>query len=217
MPTARYGQSTASYNGKIYVFGGYKDSALHVVESYDPINDVWTQKRPMPYAAFIQAAVIYDGKIYLWGNDWQAVPTMRYDPTLDTFEILPYSNGVYVFDVRSAVPHYASRKIFIAGWDTYEYYPENNILYESFRMPDVWDGSAVIINDKIYVLKCTSGVNDCMDYNVITSKSIYKTPPNTPRTDLSSVVIADKIYVVGGGSNVLEVFDPALDPGGKGW
>ncbi|MEJ9161285.1 Kelch repeat-containing protein, partial [Paenibacillus graminis] len=58
MTTARAAFGTAVVNGKIYTIGGYSGDAVNLsggshlstVEEYDPINDVWTTKAPLPVA-----------------------------------------------------------------------------------------------------------------------------------------------------------------------
>ena len=45
------GHAGASYNGKIYVFGGYaKGLALDTVEMFDPSSGKWALKTVMPEA-----------------------------------------------------------------------------------------------------------------------------------------------------------------------
>lgn len=50
----RYAHSAASYNGKIYVFGGYRRTTvtirLAIAEVYDPSKDTWSAVTAMPNA-----------------------------------------------------------------------------------------------------------------------------------------------------------------------
>ena len=52
MAVGRYGHSAATYNGKIYVFGGRSAAGvvLPLVESFDPSTEKWVAKTPMPEA-----------------------------------------------------------------------------------------------------------------------------------------------------------------------
>jgi N-acetylneuraminic acid mutarotase len=73
MPTPRDGLGTATFQGKIYCFGGRnvsKDYALsiNVTEVYDTVTDSWETKTPMPTARYGLQANEIDGKIYLIGG-----------------------------------------------------------------------------------------------------------------------------------------------------
>lgn len=71
MPTSRSGLCVASVDGKIYAFGGWKnslkpdDKPLAVVEEYDPRSDQWTMKKDIPVRAGGSSACAINGKIYL--------------------------------------------------------------------------------------------------------------------------------------------------------
>ena len=63
--------SAAVYNNKLYVFGGYYNTAsdiLNIAYEYDPVSNTWTQKASMPTARWGEVAVQYNGKIYLFGG-----------------------------------------------------------------------------------------------------------------------------------------------------
>ena len=64
----------ASYNGKIYVMGGYQcdaNKAIADVYSYDKKADTWTKEASMPEARFAGKAVVTNGKLVvtLGGNE----------------------------------------------------------------------------------------------------------------------------------------------------
>jgi N-acetylneuraminic acid mutarotase len=74
MPTARYGLLANTIDGKIYCMGGVKllgynqgYQELNNNEVYDPSNDTWTTKAPMPNSAGYASAVV-DNKIYVIGS-----------------------------------------------------------------------------------------------------------------------------------------------------
>jgi hypothetical protein len=56
MPVILYGAAAvAPGNGKIYTFGGVLSG--NVVQQYDPQDDSWTLRRPMPTPRYGLAAV----------------------------------------------------------------------------------------------------------------------------------------------------------------
>ncbi|MFC1546452.1 Kelch repeat-containing protein [bacterium] len=72
MPTARHAMGAAVVNNKIYVMGGYtrgpedKDpkGLLNTLEVYDPADDKWETKEPMPTARLLLSSIVFNGKIY---------------------------------------------------------------------------------------------------------------------------------------------------------
>lgn len=94
MPTARAYFAIASYQGKIYCFGGetgerlvdeesgfYSYVTSNVTEVYDTVTDTWTTKAPMPISAMMVSAHQINGKIYVL--DYSKV--LVYDPVSDTW------------------------------------------------------------------------------------------------------------------------------------
>ena len=84
----------AAINGKIYVIGGQtsessepdKAGFVNTVYEYDPGQDTWTTRAPMPSARSGGAAAVVNGKIYVaggrppGGHDFAV-----YDPKTDTW------------------------------------------------------------------------------------------------------------------------------------
>ena len=74
IPTARWGQTSGTADGKIYIIGGATkyppEKALKSVEVYDPLSDSWKSKTPMPVGriALAPTAVTLDGKIFIIGG-----------------------------------------------------------------------------------------------------------------------------------------------------
>ena len=72
-----------------------------------------------------------------------------------------------------------------------------------------------VVNEKIYALGGASaggppvGANEI--YDPATDSWTIKAPMPIPRMGFGTAVWQDKIYVMGGGSNVTEVYDPAFD------
>jgi len=94
MPTARSGLGVAVVDGKIYAIGGYLDQInfsghLSTNEMYDPANDTWATKEPMPTARNRFGIAVCQNKIYVIGgetDDGYTGANEVYDPLTDTWE-----------------------------------------------------------------------------------------------------------------------------------
>jgi hypothetical protein len=63
--------TAAVYNGKLYVFGGYQNTAtdvLGITYEYNPATDTWTKKANMPTPRWGEVAVTYNDQIYVFGG-----------------------------------------------------------------------------------------------------------------------------------------------------
>jgi N-acetylneuraminic acid mutarotase len=98
MPTPRHHLTSGVLDGKLYVIGGRTVSNLssswvnlNSNEMYDPINDTWISKAPMPSnRSGLAAAASEDGNIYVFGGEdaiSASVMTFdnneKYDPKTD--------------------------------------------------------------------------------------------------------------------------------------
>lgn len=82
-PLQRQYLTAEAVNGKIYTFGGNKNSNL--THEYDPITDSWTEKSPMPVWLDSPNSVVVDGKIFAVGGDSSKTVWM-YDPLKDLWQ-----------------------------------------------------------------------------------------------------------------------------------
>ena len=66
---ARREASTVTYNGKIYLIGGY-DSYIYLdsVEIYDPATNTWSMGPKLPYPIYGMTSHVIDDKIYVVGG-----------------------------------------------------------------------------------------------------------------------------------------------------
>lgn len=98
--SGRVQASSCVYNGKLYVFGGFRfntttHSYLPIPEVYDPVNDSWTDLAEMILPIAHHTSVVYMDKIYLFGGSTTSdynigtfTPSERvfeYDPALDSW------------------------------------------------------------------------------------------------------------------------------------
>jgi N-acetylneuraminic acid mutarotase len=94
MPTARWGFSTSTLNGKIYAVGGSgaDDVILSVVEEYDAATDTWAEMPAMPTARYRLSTSVVNDRIYAIGGQPGSWPTV--------------SNAVEVYDFTPPPPDF---------------------------------------------------------------------------------------------------------------
>ncbi|HEX7483117.1 MAG TPA: kelch repeat-containing protein, partial [Candidatus Bathyarchaeia archaeon] len=80
MPTPRADLSANLVDDKIYLIGGKKYSSTtpffnetNINEVYDPTNDSWTTKTPVPTSVQGYASTVLNDKIYVMGGSLQSV------------------------------------------------------------------------------------------------------------------------------------------------
>ena len=120
MPTAREGLTCIAVNGEIYAIGGASRSGnntftfLGMVEKYDPVNNLWTTKSPMPTlrGEGLTSAVV-NGKIYVIGgfNGSALSVVEEYDPITDTW-VTKASMPTARYHITSGV---VAGKIYVIG------------------------------------------------------------------------------------------------------
>lgn len=122
LPTPLNHLTAAAANGKIYVIGGQtsessdpvKAGFVNTVYEYDPAQNKWTTRAPMPTSRGGGAAAVVDGKIYVAGGRPPAGHHFAvYDPKSDAWTARPdlptqrnhlaagaFDGKVYVFGGR---------------------------------------------------------------------------------------------------------------------
>jgi DNA-binding CsgD family transcriptional regulator len=69
LPTPRSGYALVSFEGRLYLFGGWDGSkAVNTVFEYIPDEDTWRERTPMPTARMFCAATVAGGKIFVIGG-----------------------------------------------------------------------------------------------------------------------------------------------------
>ncbi len=202
MPTVRAGAKTAVVDGKIYVMAGYagKDNQgknlkfLKAVEMYDPQTDTWGRKQDMRIPRIQFGVGVVAGKIYAIGGylnprDWKPGLQGR----LDLVEV---------------------------------YDPVSDTWAKRADMPTRRDGvRTAVIDDTIYAIGGAGWPQVGAGGPALGTIEVYEPRvnrwtkrPDMPnlRTGFATIVIADKIYFIGGytegGHGRLastEVYDPA--------
>jgi len=244
MPTPRWGHSAAVVNGKIYVIGGLMSEpsflnaeSIAAVEEYDPATDTWTRKTdiPAPRGYLYGSHPVVDGKIYVTGggNRGQAMIARVdvYDPATDTWTRVAdmptarlamarvaWNGKIYVFGgLTGRLPSpYSSVNV------TEVYDPQTDTWAEAAPMPrGVWEHSALVVEDKIYVVGGASAQNAeriLQVYDPRTDTWTNATPFPSNVRGFSACVLYDEIYVFGGWFNSGQwpqadtwVYDPTTD------
>lgn len=202
MPTARSEPMTAVVDGKIYVLAGYvgKDNRgvnlknLKVVEMYDPQTDTWVRKQDMPIPRIQFGIGVVAGKIYAIGGYLHPRDREPGDPwRVDLVEV---------------------------------YDPASDTWAKRAKMPTRRDGvQAAVIRDTIYAIGGAGWPQVGAGGPVLGTIEVYEPRINrwtkkpempNPRTVFSTVVIADKIYLIGDFTAEvrpvpIEVYDPATE------
>ena len=199
MPTPRLSSGAAVVDGKIYVFGGFSwvgipgvdIKILQVVEVYDPRTDTWSRKQDMPTPRRYFGTCVVDGKIYAMGGE-------------NLFEEPQRLNQMEVYD------------------------PTGDAWAERADMPTIRsDVKAVVIRDTIYVLG-GAGWPRVGWGPVLATIEAYRAQTNRwqKKADMpnlvagfSTVVVDDKIYLIGGHGGVafgeylkrVDVYDPETE------
>jgi len=225
MPTRRVAPAAAEISAKLFVVGGFTDSAgaYSVIEVYDPLTNSWATGNPMPTARGRLAVGVIDSILYAVGGfgDQTAVEAYNHSTNMWTTKA-PVNQGRL-----GAAAGVMGGKLYVVGGTSFdslqtveEYDPNANTWTFKTRMPTPrFLLAATVIGSKLYAVGGTnsltggSALSVLEVYNPATDTWETKASMPTPRSDLAAAVIDGKMYVVGGFGVgvVLEVYDPVLD------
>ncbi len=224
MPTPRYGHSVAVVNDKIYVIGGTTSETaflngkpLSAVEVYDPATDTWTRKAdlPEPKGYLYGSHPVVDGKIYILGGGKTAVSRVDvYDPATDTwsraadmptarmlYARVAWNEKIYTFGGLTGTLGSSSPTVNV----TEVYDPQTDSWSQAAPMPTgVWEHSACVVDDKIYVIGGATNINSLQIFQVydpLTDTWSNATPKPLNTRGFGAVAVCDKIYTAGGWFN----------------
>ncbi len=232
MPTPMSEFGIAVYNNKIYCM---EDDVNQV---YDPANDTWENRTPMPTPRHRLGASVVDGKIYIiggydrslpYGGDATAINEV-YDPEADTWstkapmlaEKCDYASAVvgdkiYIIGGGSlSQPLATETQIYNTKTDSWSYGTPFPYEYLSFKFLEKEKAGVTTGLDapkRIYIFAGIYETGEETEYSV----QIYN-PENdswtggadipTERTGFGVAVLDDLFYVIGGGTAKGIPFDP---------
>ncbi|MDH4086573.1 MAG: hypothetical protein OEV27_02000 [Nitrospira sp.] len=227
--------------GRLYVIGGYTQSAFSVwnpvatVYVYDPAQDSWTERAPMPTARGALSVTEHEGKLYAIGG---------YDRKANTSAVEVYDPARNVWTTGASLPtprdHLAvatvAGKIYAIGGRIDGDYARNLAVTERYDpttdrwtrvayLPTARSGmTAAVVEGKIYVFggEGSGGTfNQNEAYDPVGDRWQGMAPLPTARHGLGSAVVQGRIYVISGGpspggsfGDVNEVFIP---PSATNW
>jgi N-acetylneuraminic acid mutarotase len=198
MPTSRAAPATAVVDNKIYVIGGHSGIDRRIVniktsvavEAYNPQTDTWERKQDMPVPRRQFGVGVVAGKIYAIGGE-------------NLFEDPPRLDHVEVYD------------------------PVSDTWAKRADMPSRRDEVKVaVVRDTIYVIGGFGwppfGLGAVLAtieaYQPKTNRWRKKSDMPNLKTDFSTVVVDDKIYLIGGYGvaikkhlKTVEVYDPETE------
>ncbi len=90
--TERGASAPGVIDGKLYIAGGLRGSAVADTSVYDPQTDAWTELSPMPHGVDHATAATFDGKLYVFGGRFRNIErhvnhVQIYDPATDSWSL----------------------------------------------------------------------------------------------------------------------------------
>ena len=216
---------SATYNGKIYVVGGFVDGKKPTdsLLIYDPITNKWQTGKPMPGPRGALTADFINGTLYAVGGvDASHTPVATneaYDPKTDTWTEKDPMPTVRHHHTSAVV----DSKLYVIGGrllgngvqseinealsnlnDNEMYNPLNDSWTVMEQMPTKRSGIAAAaspVDGDIYVFGgqgIDGAFNNTEKYGPEMNKWTTETSMPTARLGLEAIALDDKIYVIGG-------------------
>jgi len=180
MPIPKAGLSASVVNGKIYLIGGFTQSANGTRQTskenlvYDPIADSWTTKTPIPTATLDYATAVVDDKIYVISGTSRAYSdnlinlTQIYDPKTDTWsQGAPIPYAIQQAAAGATTGFAAPKTIYVMGgftsfyWSTNKtqvYHPEKDTWSSGADIPTpLFNLGVTSVNDQLYAIGGSPG------------------------------------------------------------
>jgi N-acetylneuraminic acid mutarotase len=198
----RIDAGTVVVKGKIYAIGNSQ-----FVEEYDPALDTWTEYCNDPDPSCHFGIVAIEDTIYLIGG--QLGPVQRavgYNPSAKELFYTNYQLYKCVNPDTCVVNNELYMNV--NSKNCLEVYnPSHDIWYYTPPRPKTNETGICPFDDKIY---CFGG-NQVQVYNPAQSIWNLRQPMPSQRHNPYALKVCDRICVVGGGQNTLDVYDPLND------
>jgi N-acetylneuraminic acid mutarotase len=217
LPQEVHHPAAASYDGKIYVVGGFISRELipsNQLFIYDPMNNQWTKGKSMPTPRGALNALFVNGTLYAIGgrdgsgtlnineaydpltNKWiskTSMPTARHHAASATVD-----NKIYVVGGRTVG---SSSLVNINVNEMYDTETEKWTAVGS--MPSKRSGiAAAAVNNSFFVFggeDLTRTYDNNEEYDTEDGKWTSQEPMPTSRHGLAAVSVGERIFVIGGG------------------
>ena len=208
---AKADNTSAVYNGKLYVFGGYgANSSLFLDEvfEYDPSTNAWTTKTDMPTARWGMVAVEFNGLIYVFaGQGTINNKNEVYNPADDTWDVSKAAVPANLAEQGLMGVKYGDKiHLFYQSYH-YEYDPSTDLYTQKANVPRrlTWSTCATV-GSKIYIIggysydAPTDACDVNYEYDPATDTWATKAPMPVSRYGATreNPVINGKIYVTMG-------------------
>jgi N-acetylneuraminic acid mutarotase len=185
MPTPRSDLMASIVNDKIYLIGGKKYSSTtpyftetNVNEVYDPANDSWSTKAPIPSPVYGYASAVANNLIYIVGGSKNSVSpgsnvfvdsNQVYDPLTDKWSLAANLPSTAAYGASASTQGYMapSKIYFIGGYflnsfssKTQVFDPDKNTWSAGTSMPTSRAYLGVtVVNDVLYAIGGFDGTN----------------------------------------------------------
>ncbi len=204
MPTPRADLGANIVDDKIYLMGGKRYSNIspffnetNINEAYDPANDIWTTKTPIPTSVQGYASAVEDGKIYLMGGSLESLSlentvitdaTQVYDAQNESWSLAASMPKANTYGAAAATEGFmAPASIYCVGGysggefssqvQAYDWMNNSWSLVESMPTARAYLG-VVVVNDVLYAIGGFDGTN-WLDVNEQYKPVGYGTVPPT--------------------------------------
>lgn len=239
LPVPRIYGAAAEFNGKIYFFGGtavppdIADSTIYV---YDTATTLWTLEGYMPKSLVTHSCAVVKDTIYIFGGASTVfgAPNEKvyaYDPVDKTWKQkadMPTPRSFMAANMLNDKIYAIAGSYggFSTATDVEVYDPVLNAWEKKNPFPIyVADAAACTVEQVLFVIGGTqyvpfAGLSYTVKYDAGNDKWIAMTSMPTPRWGAPAVCLNNKIYVIGGSSDipgdydVVEVFEPEASASG---
>lgn len=218
LPVAVWRASAAVFDGKIYLIGGFTSISefpygpVNTVFEYNPGNDTWTRKSPMPTPRGSAVAIYYNNSIHVIGGaNKRSLKTHEvYDPGQNKWHTgtplqsarsgatgVVFRGNIYVIGGYTLTPHGAEKitretELYNGFADIWKFGPELPVERKGI--------DATLLNDKIYVFGGSRGSNVSLTLQLdpLTHQWQPLAEMPTPIAFMGVSAYKNSIYVLGG-------------------
>jgi N-acetylneuraminic acid mutarotase len=232
LPAARQEVAVAAWRGRVWVLGGFGDTAEPVatVESYEPQFSVWESHAPLPEAVHHAAAAVVNDRLFVFGGytggrvRWTALESVyEYVAERNAWVArapLPTPRGALAVAVLHGRVHAlgGTGDGLTGAHEVYD--PVTNRWTRANAMPTARDHLAAVgFQDRVWALGGRTSFMGTQFDNVEVydpTTDSWRTAPPLPsaRGGLAAVALPDRIFVFGGEAplrifNATEMYEAA--------